>query len=421
MSQENRTTRSSESDETQGYFDMANNNERFYSFEQRIALKLILENEETFILAQEVPYNISQIMNKRYLNENQPILGSGSFGTVFICWHLISKYLCAVKVHQRCQADEILQQVNEYKIQNLLNIKFPNSSLLLPDRVYVIQESINYFTTFAGMEIAYTTLDEYIAKVDIQYDEFISIYHQILQQILEMHSLRIAHRDIKLSNIMYTCQKGWLISDFGCAQFYENQKGKYSIQGTRQYLPPDLRNLLKYNFQQIECEQNLFDNDIYSFLLSMLKVYKKGSSIVQLQQMLDNDCLLQQMPNEFKIHGKSYNYIKLNVLRGMNKVPIQKQFEQEKDKLVNQIFEEKNQSSEYIIELVIKKLKLYHFSSTDIWHSYLLSPDDERNNEFNLNIQTNQEVNQILQKYRDLLSNDFKQVEDNSLLEIMET
>lgn len=38
-------------------------------------------------------------MNKGYLNENQPILGSGSFGTVFICWHLISNYLCAVKVH----------------------------------------------------------------------------------------------------------------------------------------------------------------------------------------------------------------------------------------------------------------------------------------------------------------------------------
>ncbi|CAK66682.1 unnamed protein product (macronuclear) [Paramecium tetraurelia] len=419
MNQESMSISSSGSDETRGYLNLANNIERNYSFDQRVVLKLVSENPDIFVIAQEVPYDISQKMNQTYLNENQPIIGAGSFGTVFICWHMISKYLCAVKVHQRCQTEEILQQVNEYKIQTLLNKKFPNSSLALSDRVYIIQECVNYFTTYAGMELASATLSEYVSNADIEYNEFLSIYHSILQQILEMHSLRIAHRDIKLSNIMYTDQKGWVIADFGCAIFYKKQKEKQLIQGTKQYLPPNLRGLLKNNFSQIECEQNLFDNDIYAFLLSMLQIYKKGLSILQLQQMLDNESLLTKLPFEFQIHGKSYNYIKLNVLIGLNKVPLQQQFQQQQSERLKRQYEDNRANPDYIIELIIKQQKILRFSDAEIWQRYQLNTYENVPSLAQLyKTKSMEKVNQILQKYDVLQQVEFRQVEDKQLLEI---
>lgn len=38
--------------------------------------------------------------------------------------------------------------------------------------------------------------------------------------------------------------------------------------------------------------------------------------------MLDNDILLKQLPLEFQIYGKSYNYIKLHIYTGLHKIPI---------------------------------------------------------------------------------------------------
>ncbi|CAD8117724.1 unnamed protein product [Paramecium sonneborni] len=417
MIQEAKTISSSSSQETKGYFEMIENQTRIFSFEQRLILKLISENSNIFIMAEEVPYNISQIMNKSYLIDNHPIIGSGSFGIVCMCKHLISQLYCAVKVHQRCQSEDILQQVNEYKIQCILNKKFPQSFLLLIDRVYIIQESLNYFTTFAGMEMGITTLSEYVAKVNIEYQEFLSIYHSILQQILEMHSLRIAHRDIKPANIIYTL-KGWILSDFGCSLQYKYQKGKYLISGTKQYLPKNLRELLKTNFSQIQCDQNLFNNDIYSFLITMLQIYKKSHSILQLQKMLDDDCLLKDLPIEFQIYGKSYNYIKLNVLVGLNKIPILPSYLQEKQAQMYSIFEDKFQNEDYLMELMIKQKKILKFSEETIWNTYGLNKYSDFNNYVLQSIYNTSNVDHIIQKYNVLLLNEFQLLDDKSLLEI---
>ena len=50
-----------------------------------------------------------------------------------------------------------------------------------------------------------------------------------------MHEHKYAHRDIKPQNIIYVKEKGWLISDFGCAMKYESIEDEYAIAGTKAF------------------------------------------------------------------------------------------------------------------------------------------------------------------------------------------
>ena len=73
-----------------------------------------------------------------------------------------------------------------------------------------------------------------------------------------MHSMHIAHRDIKPQNILYVIRKKWVLGDFGCATIYQNKKEVHKIAGTKSYLPKNIRNKVKYFFEDIEMEMDLF-------------------------------------------------------------------------------------------------------------------------------------------------------------------
>ena len=73
-----------------------------------------------------------------------------------------------------------------------------------------------------------------------------------------MHSLQIAHRDIKPQNILYLSRKKWVLGDFGCATIYQKRKGVHKIAGTRSYLPKNIRNKINQFFEDIEMEMDLF-------------------------------------------------------------------------------------------------------------------------------------------------------------------
>ena len=50
-----------------------------------------------------------------------------------------------------------------------------------------------------------------------------------------MHENKYAHRDIKPQNIIYVKEKGWILSDFGCALKYELIEDQYNIEGTKAF------------------------------------------------------------------------------------------------------------------------------------------------------------------------------------------
>ncbi|CAD8116453.1 unnamed protein product [Paramecium primaurelia] len=173
-----------------------------------------------------------------------------------------------------------------------------------------------------------------------------------------MHSLKIAHRDIKPSNIMYIDKKQWVIGDFGCALKYEKSFGVFQIEGTTQYLPYKYRvQLLGKNFNK--SKMDLFENDIYAFTLTMLKIYKQDSTLYQLQNMLDDQNTYKQLPYEFQILNKNQSELQAYLQRSFTKIPLQKQFFDERFNQIKIILRQISTKKENIIPILFN---LFHFN-----------------------------------------------------------
>lgn len=73
-----------------------------------------------------------------------------------------------------------------------------------------------------------------------------SLFSQILKAMTYMHKLGVAHRDLKLENILVDENFNVKIADFGFAT-YENVKKLESFKGTKTYMAPEIREQKVYN------------------------------------------------------------------------------------------------------------------------------------------------------------------------------
>ncbi|CAD8108302.1 unnamed protein product [Paramecium sonneborni] len=387
---------------TLGYAQIYNQKKSILdNLNQRKTLQFVHNNFDTFQIIERAPYHMFSMIKQSAQNikQNQDgLVGYGGFGQVFFAEHIIGM-ACVVKIQKIDDLGEFLQQLNEYKIQQNLNKLFPQNFVELIDKVTILQENISSFCSYAGLEIALTTLEEYSLSVKIDYEEFRSIYHQILKSILIMHSLKIAHRDIKPSNILYMHNKGWVIGDFGCALKYANQKGVFKIEGTTQFLPKMLRGLLK-GYKSSQSYMNLFENDIYAFLLTMLKIYLQDHSIYQLQNILDDQSSIQKLPIEFQILSKNISQINFFLEQGIHKITLQKKFYEEKYNSIRNTLLQIKKKSENIIPFLFN---LFYFHRRTASAEYQEFIKIEAKNNKNLKIYI-----EILQPY-------FRKIESTGL------
>lgn len=68
------------------------------------------------------------------------------------------------------------------------------------------------------LELGLGSLKDYQKKINIfSPTEIDNIYNCIMDSIIKIHTLKIAHRDIKLDNIIKSKENGWVLADFGCS------------------------------------------------------------------------------------------------------------------------------------------------------------------------------------------------------------
>ena len=176
------------------------------------------------------------------------LLGSGAFGNVWECEHLKTKEMFACKVMDIdiCLQDDIFAHFkNELVIHS--KVKHPGITQLRDvmidgDKIYVFLELCQ------GGNLAEVVED----SGGLSEQEAKRYFFQIMSAIAYLHELHVAHRDIKLENILITAGDCAKLSDFGLCKQASEACQMVTTCGTLLYAAPEIINEVPYNGMKID-------------------------------------------------------------------------------------------------------------------------------------------------------------------------
>ena len=167
------------------------------------------------------------------------ILGEGGYAIVYRCIHKDLRHSYAVKeVHNEnyeTYGENIDEEINALKklrdgpyIVRLLDV------FRGPEQTYLVMEQMG------GGDV----LDRLVEKEVFSENESRRISRKLIEAVVFCHKKRVAHRDIKLENILLTDRLDDTkikLADFGCAHpFIPGEKSLKTLCGSPQYAAPEL-------------------------------------------------------------------------------------------------------------------------------------------------------------------------------------
>lgn len=171
------------------------------------------------------------------------MLGRGSFSEVALCEHLLSGEKVAVKIMDKSAMKDKESLTRLYRELCILkSIKHP-----------FIAEFYQTFETksklFAVMEHCETgELFELIVKQGKLSEEYAAfLFHQIVEALVYLHELSIAHRDVKPENILLDTKNQIKLIDFGLSNLSVDGKMFLTPCGSPCYAPPEMIKKLPYD------------------------------------------------------------------------------------------------------------------------------------------------------------------------------
>ena len=166
------------------------------------------------------------------------IIGSGSYGQVYLALHTINKKYYAIKHMDKKKLFSLLHSLSS--IQKEINIQSKIDHPNIVKLLFVKETNISYDLI---MEYASTgSLFHYIRKYKgLSENKSFSLFIQVVNAINFLHQNDLIHRDIKPENILMYENNVVRLCDFGwCVKLDGHQRGTFC--GTTEYMSPELVN-----------------------------------------------------------------------------------------------------------------------------------------------------------------------------------
>ena len=211
----------------------------------------IKENQNILVQNIDFTKKIEELC-KYDIGEN---IGIGAYAVVKIITDRVTKENFAMKVYDKSKLSdnstkkcayreiEILKRVNHKNIVKLFGIIYTDTKIL------IIQELVK------GISLReYYNREIRDQKEISEYKEEIlkKIFYQIFDAMNYIHKNFIAHRDIKLENILMTKDYEIKIIDFGFGMYNPENKLQTFYCGTPNYMPPEITFKKPYNGQKAD-------------------------------------------------------------------------------------------------------------------------------------------------------------------------
>ena len=182
-------------------------------------------------------------------------LGKGAYAVVKACKNKITGEKFAMKIYEKLKLNdnskkkcvyreiEILKRIDHKNVAKLYGVINTDKKILL------LQELVNGISLreYYNNEIRNQKgISEHKAKI------FKKIFRQIFDAMNYIHKRNIAHRDIKLENILMTKNYEIKIIDFGFGMYNPDNKPQNFFCGTPNYMPPEIVLKRPYNGQMAD-------------------------------------------------------------------------------------------------------------------------------------------------------------------------
>ena len=174
------------------------------------------------------------------------LLGSGSFGNVYLVRHNITQEEYAMKVVNKKKLDQLYgnsyeQILNEIKLHS----KLDHENIIHIYNVSEDEENINIIMEYAQKGNLFDVIKK--EKKGISEEKAYKYFIQIVNAVYYLHQHNIIHRDIKPENILIAEDDTIKLCDFGWAKelTLENRK---TFCGTAEYMAPEIVTNENYGF-----------------------------------------------------------------------------------------------------------------------------------------------------------------------------
>jgi len=171
-------------------------------------------------------------------------IGRGNFGDVRIATHMITGEKVALKILEKSRIacdDDFKRVVREIQVLKLLN--HPNIVKLLevidtPRHIYLVTEFVDNGELFKYV----------VEKKRLDEREACKFLHQIVAGLYYCHKRHVAHRDMKLENVLLDSSMNIKIIDFGLSNILSTDGAKLKTAcGSPSYAAPEVLQGKRYS------------------------------------------------------------------------------------------------------------------------------------------------------------------------------